>query len=151
MEESTSLFSLALDPAARTHLNETAKWARFLSIVGFVFILFLVIVGVYSSLTISRYEDAFSGYEGQRGFLESLGVGMAITYLNLAAAAFFPFLFLLRFANHMRTALSSNNQAALNTAFQNLKVYFRYLGIVLIICLVLMALTLFMGVMGRAL
>lgn len=150
MEESTSLFSLALDPAARTHLNETAKWARFLAVIGFIFILFLVMVGVYSSLTINRYEDMFNGYNGQRTFMESLGVGMAVTYLFLAVVAFFPFLFMLRFANQMRAALSSNDQAALNSSFRNLKVYFRYLGIVLIICLVIMALSLLLGIMGGA-
>jgi hypothetical protein len=151
MEETASLFSLTIDPSSKAHLSETAKWARFLAIVGFVFILFMVIVGVYSSLTISRYEDMFSGYNGRRTFIESLGVGVAITYIIIAAVAFFPFLFMLRFANEMRRALSSNNQTALNASFQNLKVYFRYLGIILIVCLVMMALSLLIGIFGRAL
>lgn len=150
MEENESLFSLSIDPATKVHLSETARWARFLSIAGMVFIIFLVALGIYSSLTISRYEDMFNGYPGQRGFMDSVGVGVAVMYVIMAMVAFFPLLFMLRFANQMRAALSSNNQALLNSSFQNLKIYFRYLGIVTIICIVLTALSLFMGIVGRA-
>ena len=150
MEENESLFSLSIDPATKVHLSETARWARFLSIAGMVFIIFLVALGIYSSLTISRYEDMFNGYPGQRGFMDSVGVGVAVMYVIMAMVAFFPLLFMFRFANQMRAALSSNNQALLNSSFQNLKIYFRYLGIVTIICIVLTALSLFMGIVGRA-
>ena len=150
MEENESLFSLSIDPATKVHLSETARWARFLSIAGMVFIIFLVALGIYSSLTISRYEDMFNGYPGQRGFMDSVGVVVAVMYVIMAMVAFFPLLFMFRFANQMRAALSSNNQALLNSSFQNLKIYFRYLGIVTIICIVLTALSLFMGIVGRA-
>jgi hypothetical protein len=150
MDENESLFSLAIDPATKAHLFETARWARFLAIAGMVFIAFLVALGVYSSFTISRYEDMFNGYPGQRGFMDSIGVGVAVMYLIMAMVAFFPLLFMLRFANQMRDALTSNNQALLTSSFQNLKVYFRYLGIVTIIFVVLTALSLFMGILGRA-
>lgn len=150
MEETSSLFSLSIDPASKSHLTETAKWARFLAIVGFVFIVLMVIVGVYSSLAISGYEDGYDGNAGQRSLMNSLGVGMAVAYLLLSLIAFFPFLFLLRFATNMHNALAANNQSALNDAFLNLKVYFRYLGIIFIICLVMMLLSVFMGIVGSA-
>lgn len=142
------MFSLSIDPAAKAHLAETARWARFLAITGFVFLLLMVALGVYSSLTISRYEDMFNGSSGQRGLLQGVGAGMAVAYLILAVVGFFPLLFLLRFANGMHTALSGNNQVALDTAFQQLKVYFRYLGILLIISLVMMALSVLIGILG---
>lgn len=150
MDENEPLFSLSIDPATKAHLFETAKWARFLAVIGFVFVFFVVALGVYSSLTISRYEDLFNGYPGRRGFMDSIGVGVAVMYVLLALVAFFPLLFLLRFANQMSNALSSNNQGLLNASFQNLKVYFRYLGIVTIIFLVLTILSLLMGILGRA-
>jgi hypothetical protein len=150
MEENNSLFSLSIDPATKVHLAETARWARFLAIIGFVFIVFMVALGVYSSLTISRYEDMFNGYRGNRSFVDSVGVGVSVMYVIMAVVAFFPLLFMLRFANQMRNALSSNNQALLTSSFQNLKVYFRYLGIITIILLVLTILSLFMGIAGRA-
>ncbi|HEU4901804.1 MAG TPA: DUF5362 family protein [Flavisolibacter sp.] len=150
MEEDNSLFSLSIDPATKIHLAETARWARFLAIIGFVLIVFMVALGVYSSLTISRYEDMFNGYRGSRSIVDSVGVGVSIVYVIMAVVAFFPLLFMLRFANQMRSALSSNNQALLTSSFQNLKIYFRYLGIITIIFLVLTILSLFMGIAGRA-
>lgn len=145
MQETTPLFSLSIDPATKAHLTETAKWARFLAIIGFMFILLMILLGVYSSLTVSRYMDEFEGM-GNRGFASNIGVGVAVMYILIAVVAFFPFLFMLRFANQMRTALQTNNQGLFNASFQNLKVYFRYLGIITIISLVLMALSLFMGI-----
>ncbi len=150
MEENTSLFSLSIDPVTKTHLTETAKWARFLAIVGFLCLLLLIVFGVVTSLTISRYEDLYTGYNGRRSMMQGLGVGMAIIYILIAVIAFFPFLFMFRFASQMRNALYANDQNLLNSSFQNLKVYFRYVGIITIIALVLMAFSIFMQIVGRA-
>jgi hypothetical protein len=51
----------------------------------------------------------------------------------MAVVGFFPLLYMLRFANQMRTALDGNDQEKLNESFQNLKRYFRYFGIITII------------------
>ena len=53
---------------------------------------------------------------------DGLGVGVAIMYIIIAVIAFFPFLFILRFANQMKAALHSNDQDLLNSSFQNLKI-----------------------------
>jgi len=58
---------------------------------------------------------------------------MIILYVGIAVIYFFPCLFLLRFANHMKNALNTDDQVTLNTSFQNLKIMFRYVGIVTII------------------
>jgi flagellar biosynthesis protein FlhB len=64
-------------------------------------------------------------------------IGMVIFYIVFAVIAFFPYYFLLRFANKMKAALISNDQDALNGSFQNLKILYRYMGILMIISLVL--------------
>lgn len=150
MEENLSLFSLSIDPATKSHLSEAAKWARFLAIVGFVFLFCIVAIGLYSAFTINRYEGMFNNYPGRRGLAESFGVGMMVAYLIMAIIAFFPLFFMLRFANQMREALASNNQEKLTASFQNLKIYFRYLGIITIIFLVLTLLSMLVGILGRA-
>ena len=73
-------------------------------------------------------------------------IGYLIGMLIVAVLAFFPLLFLLQFANKLRTALSANQQGELNTAFLNLKKYFRYVGVILIIVLTFYALVLIMAV-----
>jgi hypothetical protein len=137
MEEKQSLFSLSIDPVTKTHLAESARWAKFLAIVALVFLVFMTAFVVYTSTTINRYETTY----GNTSLVQSLGVGMAVMYLVFAVIAFFPILYMLRFANEMKRALAANDQNTLNHSFQNLKVYFRYLGIVTIISLLLMGLT----------
>ena len=51
MEQSHSqeLFSLQIDPLTKSHLWETARWAKFLSIVGFVLCGLILIGGLFFS------------------------------------------------------------------------------------------------------
>jgi uncharacterized membrane protein len=149
MQNETSLFSMAIDPVAKEHLSETARWARFLAIVGFIALVLITAFGIYTSIVLSRFEDMY-GYE-RRGMGNVLGLGAAITYLIVFLIYIFPVVFMFRFAGKMRQALDSNDQDALNVSFQNLKVCFRYLGIVTIIGIVFIALFLFLGIAGMAL
>jgi hypothetical protein len=153
MEQNSSLFSLTIDPLAKSHLLETAKWARFLAIVGFVFLAFAVLLGVYSTVTVNRFEEDYRemGGLGSEGVLSSAGTGVAVMYIIMAVIWFFPLLFTLRFANQMRNALQGNNQELLSASFHNLKVCYRYLGIITVIFLVMIALSLLFGIMGMAL
>lgn len=145
MNENQSLFSLSIDPVTKLHLTETSRWARFLAIVSMIFLIIMIIFGVYTSTMMSRFETI-----GNASFTQSIGVSMAVMYVVVAVVAFFPILFMLRFANNMKKALAANDQNALNTSFQNLKIYFRYLGVITIIGLVLMALTIVLGVLTAA-
>jgi hypothetical protein len=147
MQDDSSLFSLSIDTATKAHLSETARWARFLAIVGFVFLALTVFSGIYVSVTLNR----FTSMDSTAGMLGAASAGVAVMYLFMAAVAFFPLLFTFRFASQMREALNRNDQALLNASFQNLKIFYRYLGIVTIISLVLMALSLIFGLAGLAL
>ncbi len=130
----STLFSLSIDPVTKTHLSETARWARFLAIVGLISVVLLVIGGVIYSIWItSLMQEAQSNYGFNAGYTTSYTIGIAIFFVVMAAVAFFPMLYMLRFANQMRTALNGNDQQSLNTSFQNLKIYFRYVGIITII------------------
>lgn len=147
MEENSSLFSLSIDPVTKANLYETAKWARFLALVGFVFLVIMIISGVLVSITLSRFEGTIDS----SGMMGVAGPSVAMLYIIFAAIAFFPLMYTLRFANQMRGALNGNDQALLNAAFQNLKVCLRYLGIVTIITLVLFALSILLSLAGLAL
>jgi uncharacterized membrane protein len=93
----------------------------------------------------------YGGQFGTRGRGGVLGATTAAVYIIMAIFWFFPLLFLIRFANNMQHALASNEQERLNKSFQNLKVCFRYLGIITIIGLILMALGIIAGIAGSAL
>ena len=149
MEEEKSLFSVSIGPVAKEHLAETAKWARFLAIAGFFFLFLMILVGLYTSITLSRYENMYSG-RSAGGMATVLSTTTAITYIVVAVVWFFPLLFLLRFSTAMKTGILSNDQDKVAIAFQNLKVCFRYLGIVTIIGLVLTLLGILLGIASSA-
>lgn len=150
MDDHSSLFSLSIDPVTKAHLSETARWARFLAIVGFVLLVLTILLGVYSSIMLSRYEEDYRSSLGMSGVMNAAGASVAVIYILMAVVAFFPLLFTFRFASLMRQALNSNDQTLLNASFQNLKVCFRYLGVITIIFLVLTVLTLVFGIAGLA-
>ena len=144
----TSLFSLSIDPVTKAHLSEAAKWARFLAILGMIFLVFIILAGVFGS---TMLFSSMSGFETDTTGMAAYGSGIIAGYMIVIAVIyFFPLLFTLRFANNVRTALNTNNQQALNTAFQNLKACFRFIGILTIIGLVFLAIGLIFGIMSAA-
>lgn len=146
----TSLFSLSIDPVTKAHLYETAKWAKFLAVVGMIFLVLMIVAGVFGSAMLFSTMGGLDNEYGGTG-MATYGSGIFATYMIVVAVIyFFPLLFTLRFANKMRTALNGNDQQALNTSFQNLKACFRYIGIITIIALVFLAIGLVFGIMGAA-
>ena len=139
-DQNTSLFGLGIDNISRSHLSEAAKWARFLAICGFIFLGLMVIYGVAVSFVIADMASTMSQFDttaNENRLKNLMGIGMIIFYIVFAVIAFFPYYFLLRFAHKMKAALISNDQEALNGSFQNLKILYRYMGILMIISLVL--------------
>ena len=145
----TSLFSLSIEPATKAHLAEASRWARFLAIVGMIFLALMVIAGLFVATSVSSDLSRIDAPEYQSPFA-MFGPSIAIVYIIFAVIGFFPLLFLLRFANKTRTALAGNDQEGLNTAFQNLKAYLRYVGILVIIWLALMVIGMLFGIVGAA-
>lgn len=148
---SSSLFSLHIDPVTKTHLTETARWARFLSVFGMiVLILGLIVVLMYTTIFTEFFGFPTGVEDETNAVMGARRVGIVIGFTIISAIIFFPLLFLLRFATAMKRAIAANDQGRLNEAFQNLKVYFRYLGILVIIFLVLYGIIIAIAVVGVA-
>jgi hypothetical protein len=132
------LFSLTIDPVTKSHLSETARWAKFLAITGMIFLfLMILLMTLGSTLIFSKFSNLETSNGSNMASMASLG--MAVYMIIIAVIWFFPLLFTLRFANGMKRALAGNDQQALNTAFQNLKVCMRYLGVITIVILAIYA------------
>ena len=133
----TSLFGLSIDQTGRSHLIDAAKWARFLAIVGFVFITLFAILaiffGSYFATMMSSGTGDFQDVEIDREAATAVGIGMIIYYLIVFTLVFLAYMFLYRFAVNMRKALDTNDQNTLNRSFMYLKVLYRYWGILTII------------------
>jgi Family of unknown function (DUF5362) len=152
MEQTSSLFSLSIDPITKAHLADAARWARFLAICGFVFLGLMMIFGVFMMIGMSsEISSNISQEYGNNSMFGAMGMGaMAFSWIIVAIIAFFPLLYLLRFANRMRASLNGNDQQALNYSFQNLKAYFRYVGILTIIVLAFYAIAFIFAIIGTS-
>jgi hypothetical protein len=126
------LFDLQVDQQSISYLGETARWARFLSIVGFVLCGVMIIFALFAGSILSTFSrlgnaDALSSTMGVGGAFVSL------IYIVIALLYFFPCLYLFNFSAKMQTALRNNDQTNLNVAFSNLKSCFKFVGILTIV------------------
>ena len=149
-ENQSQIFSLTIDPVIKSHLSETARWGKFLSILGFVICGLIVLVGLFfgtlfSSL-VSRSEVSYEGNISTGSF----GAMAAVMYIIVAVVYFFPCLFLYRFSTKMKTALNGNEQIDLTLAFQNLKSLFRYVGVITVILLAIYLIVILFALLGAA-
>ncbi len=141
----TSLFELQIDHEASGYLRDAARWSKFLSIIGFVICGIIVLMALFAGSILA----ASFGAMGARGS-SALGAMVSVIYIIVALISFFPWLFLFRFASKMQLALRNNDQVQLNQSFRNLKSCYRFLGILMIIYLCLLALGLIFGAIGAA-
>lgn len=151
--QDTSLFGINVDQAGRSHLSEAARWAKFLSIIGFIMCGIIVLVGVFFGSVFSTLTSGYgnSPYDDlSTSAASGLGTMAAVFYIIFALIYFIPTLFLYRFATKMKTALASNDQIVLNASFQNLKAAFRFVGILTIIMIALWLLAMIVGLLGVA-
>jgi hypothetical protein len=119
---------MEIDGNVMAILNETRKWTKFLSIVGFVAIGFMLIMG----LMVGTVMDSLNEYQTGSAMPISGGF-LGFTYVIVAVIYFFPVWFLFKFSNHIKTALYFKNQEALYTAFNNLKYHYKFVGILTIV------------------
>lgn len=138
---------MQLTEEMKAYLSETAKWAQFLSILGFLAVGFLVLIGVITGVF---FEALAPTMEAEMEQLPSgFGGMMAVFYVVVAVLYFFPVYYQLQFANKMRTALNSNDNAVLALSFSKLKSFYKFTGIMAIV-LIAVYLLLIVGVMFTA-
>ena len=150
-QNQNSSSGLGIDQSTFEHLTEAARWARFLAIAGFVFCGLIALFGMFAntffSLMTSRLSNELTNANELYG---GMGVFMAVLYIGMALLYFFPCLYLFRFANYMKVAAATSKQENLDKSFQNLKIMFRFVGILTIIVLCLYLLLFIIGMAGVA-
>ena len=139
--EQSSLFELQLDHEGMGFLAETAKWAKFLAIVGFVFSGLIVIMAFFIGNLLSSLAPLGGVY------MSSFGVLGTVIYLIVAALIFFPNLFLFNFSRKMQAALRNTDQTSLNASLGSLKSKYKFMGILTIVILSIYLLLFLIGLM----
>jgi len=130
---------ITLTPEAQYYLRETAKWANFLSIVGFImcalFLIAALCIGVIFSF-LGRISPVYAQMPAFGGtFLSIIFILFDVLYF------FFPF-YLYQFAAQLKRGLSISDELYVAKSLGKLKSFFKLAGIVTIVMLCIYALEL---------
>lgn len=129
--------NLQIDPVTADHLKETAKWAKFISIAGFIFSGMIIIFAIYYYNLMTKYSFGYRRYNNTLLLSVLIYVVVAIVWIVTSV-------YQMRFATKLLLALETNDQNEIQQSFFNLKIYYRISGIVTIIGLLLS----FLGLIG---
>jgi hypothetical protein len=114
------------------YLLKAAKWAKFLSIVGFIVAGILAIVALF----VGTLFSALSKLSPAASLMPAAaGISVTIIYLFIAAVIFVLHLFLFQFASRTQMAILSKNSALMEGGMHRLQSYFKMLGIIMILYL----------------
>ena len=121
------------------YLKGASPWLRFLGIVGFIYLGFLLLIFL---TVIIGFQSAFSSIPGVGG-----SSTLILVYtLVIVVLMFFPVLFLFRFGKKIKSYLFTGDNADLEAAFKNNKKLWTFLGILTIVGLAVFVLMLFGGI-----
>jgi hypothetical protein len=104
-------------------LQQTQPWVRFLAIMGFIAAAFMVLIGVTAGIA-----------GAATGRLET--IGLMVVYPLLAVFYVFPSMFLLRYADRIRTFVASGLEQDLASALDAQRSFWKFAGIFTIVSVV---------------
>ena len=132
MEEHSVIenFEMKLNESAKGFLKETAKWAYFLSILGYIGIGFIIFVALFAG-TLFSAMGKMNPTMGAMG--SSFGIVMAVVYFLIALLYFFPVYYLNKFASNAKAAFKNNDSEILTTSLEYLKSHYKYIGIMTVV------------------
>ena len=123
--------TLKITSEITSQLNDAGKWGKFLAIVGFVMMGFMVLSGFVMSIVMAFIPLPSKDMFPFPPFL------FGIFYFLVAILYLFPVLYLYRFSTGIKQALLMKDQGRLTNAFFNLKALYRFIGILTIVFLAL--------------
>lgn len=133
--------NLVIDWRSKEFLKETAKWSKFLAILGFVGIGLMVLGSLVMlfapSSLMSNGDFPFGGK-----------IFMMLLYLAFAVLYYFPISYLYQFSENTKKAIENNDNNAIRDAFEFLKSHYKFMGILTIILLSFYAIMIFIGLIG---
>ncbi|MDH7462342.1 DUF5362 family protein [Chitinophagaceae bacterium 26-R-25] len=119
--------NLTIDTQSDRYLRETAKWNKFLAILSFIFCGLMVLAGLFltfaAGFMMSSLQMPFAG----------MGFFWLIYFLVFAVLTIIPNLYRYRFAAQVLQALDTNDQVTLTSSLGNLKSFYRFYGIMMIV------------------
>jgi len=122
MSEANQKIELTTDSI--NSLDTIWRWASFFSILGFIGIAFIILVGIIMGVVFSTINT---------GLGAGVGSLIMIIYIILGVVYFYPILLLFRFSRWTKKAIQNNSSLDFSLALKNLKGHFQYIGIMTIV------------------
>lgn len=136
--------SLIITEDIRSYLYDTAKWTKFLAVVGFVISALVAMMGLGAGAFVSVLAKMSPGNP-----LGAMGPGfLTVYFLVIALLYFYPSLLLYKHANAANKAILYGDQDSLAEAMINLKSFFKFWGILMIVLISFYLLTIILVVVA---
>ena len=132
--EVTSSESPQLTPEAISYLLTAAKWGKFLAILGFISLGFLLLAGLFMGFIFSLMESHMNSFNGTGMLLPP--VWLSIIYILISVISFIPVYFLNAFSNRVTRSARNNDTDSMTRAFRQLKNLFVFAGVYTIVMIV---------------
>jgi hypothetical protein len=126
----------------RSYLYDTAKWTKFLSIIGFVFTALIALAAFGAGAFVSLLGTYSPGNP-----LAAMGSGfLTVYFLVIALLYFYPSLLMFKHSNAAKKAVLYGDQESLSLAMLNLKSFFKFWGVLMIVLIVFYFLVMLMAI-----
>jgi|SRR5215831_652202 len=129
-QSNESLFGLEIDETVSGYFKDASKWARFVSIVGFIFLGIMFLSLIIGSATAVRSFNLY--YSGNRLNQNSSGASLAVVAILLIACTFL-FIFIIRSATFIKRGIDRQDQSLFNEGLKSMKNGFMLHGILIIV------------------
>ena len=126
---------MVINDEIKKSLTVISKWTKFLAILGFVGLGFIVVAAIFM-VVMGNYYSQYDGGDVSTHI-------KALFYIILAVVYYFPLNYLIKSAKSFKKAVMSDDQEILNSGFANLKSHFNYMGILAIVLISLYILIFF--------
>jgi hypothetical protein len=148
-ETREGMTTVILTRQAQLFLDQTRPWVRFVSIMVFIGAALMVLAAVVMiGLTMA---GAFAASSGSNPFGAAGMVAVGFFYMMLACLYIAPGVFLSRYATAIRRLKETSASNALEDALKHQKSFWRFVGILMVIGLVITALALIIAILAGVL
>ena len=125
--------NLEVDQNSKNNLAEAGKWAKFLGIIGMIFL----VLGLLAGIGMAFMAPQFFGDIPELQKFPYPGVAMSLIYLIPTLLFVYPTWTLLQFGSNVRSGIKNNNQVQFNKGLSYLKSSLKFTGILTLVIIAL--------------
>jgi hypothetical protein len=139
----------SLTPLAQEYLDQTRPWVRFMSIMIFASAGLMALAGMAMLLValLGGFRAVGDGGPGPLGSAAGFA-GMALVYILLAFVYVAPGLYLFRYATAIKLLRANSTAGGLEDALKHQKSFWRFVGILSVVGLVIAVVVLALGILA---